>query len=163
MPQPRNSIHPLACRGGSGIALPRLPLPPQMKQLTYISALGSVNGKNDGRKLVFTLEPNSAFMAWSSVPFRSPKVMFVSTAKPFDLMKHRRVAGIGRIVAMNFSRNHDPQRRLQLLHGANLHRRCVRAQQQRSRCGFDCLIGENSVSCVSRAGWFGGKFSASKL
>jgi len=53
-----------------------------MKHDTIISALGSVKGKNDGRKLVFTLDPNSAFMAWSSVPFRSQKVILVSTANP---------------------------------------------------------------------------------
>src|SRR3984957_14342350 len=81
MPQPRISIHPVCLHGRQG-SLPRFPLPPQMKQETNISALGSVKGKNDGRKCVFTDEPNSAFIAWSSVPFRSPKVMFVSTARP---------------------------------------------------------------------------------
>ena len=81
MPQPRISIHPVCLQGRQG-SEPRLPLPPQMKQDTIISALGSVKGKNDGRKLVFTLDPNSAFMAWSSVPFKSQKVMFVSTARP---------------------------------------------------------------------------------
>src|SRR4029077_15410827 len=80
-PQPRISIHPVVLQGRQG-SDPRLPLPPQMKQDTIISALGSVKGKNDGRKLVFTLDPKSAFMAWSSVPFRSQKVMFVSTASP---------------------------------------------------------------------------------
>src|ERR1700685_794829 len=81
MPQPRISIHPVRLQGRHG-SDPLCPLPPQMKQLTIISALGSVKGKNDGRKCVFTDEPNSAFIAWSSVPFRSPKVMFVSTARP---------------------------------------------------------------------------------
>src|SRR5258707_13753382 len=75
MPQPRTSIHPDCLQGRHGSA-PRLPLPPQMKQLTKTSALGSVNGKNDGRKLVFTDDPKSAFMAWSSVPFKSPNVIF---------------------------------------------------------------------------------------
>ena len=129
MPQPRISIQPVCLQGRQG-SLPRFPLPPQMKQETIISALGSVKGKNDGRKLVFTLDPNSAFMAWSSVPFKSQKVMFVSTAKPFDLVEHRRVAGVGRIVAMYRARNHDADRRLHLLHGANLHRRSVSPQQQ---------------------------------
>ena len=50
--------------------------------------------------------------------------------EPFDLMKHRRMAGVRRIVAMHFPGNHDAQRRLHLLHGANLHRRRMRAQQQ---------------------------------
>src|SRR5580765_1102597 len=81
MPQPRISIQPVCLHGRQG-SEPRLPLPPQIKQDTIISALGSVKGKNDGRKLVFTLDPNSAFMAWSSVPFKSQKVMFVSTARP---------------------------------------------------------------------------------
>ena len=39
---------------------------------------------------------------------------------------------------------------------------CVRSSN-RSRCGFDCWPAMKRVSCVSRAGWFGGKFSASKL
>src|SRR5579862_7408081 len=81
MPQPRISIHPVCLQGRHG-SVPRRPLPPQMKHETYISALGSVNGKNDGRKLVFTLDPKNSFIAWSSVPFKSPKVMFVSTANP---------------------------------------------------------------------------------
>ena len=62
MPQPRISIHPVVLQGRQG-SLPRRPLPPQMKQLTIISALGSVNGKNDGRNWVFTLEPKNAFIA----------------------------------------------------------------------------------------------------
>jgi len=39
---------------------------------------------------------------------------------------------------------------------------CVR-NSRRSRSGFDSWPAMNSVSWVSRAGWFGGKFSASKL
>src|ERR1043166_9175339 len=81
MPQPSISIQPVCLQGRQG-SEPRLPLPPQIKQDTIISALGSVNGKNDGRKLVFTLDPNRDFMAWSSVPLRSQNVMLVSTAKP---------------------------------------------------------------------------------
>ncbi len=99
-------------------------------QLICTSALGSVNGKNDGKKRVFTDEPNSAFMAWSSVPFRSQKVMLVSTAQPFDLVEDRRVRRVERIVAMHLAGNDDAHRRRLLLHGANLHRRSVRAQQQ---------------------------------
>src|ERR1700694_4375175 len=74
MPQPRISLHPARCHGRHAPPPPSPP-PPQIKQLTNISALGSVNGKNDGRKCVFTLDPNSAFMAWSSVPVKSQKVM----------------------------------------------------------------------------------------
>ena len=39
---------------------------------------------------------------------------------------------------------------------------CVRISS-RSRDGFACCPASTSVSCVSRAGWLGGKFSASKL
>ena len=41
----------------------RQPLPPQKMQEICTSALGSVKGKNDGKKRVFTLEPKNAFMA----------------------------------------------------------------------------------------------------
>src|ERR1700721_68763 len=41
IPQPRISIHPVCLHGRHG-SFPRLPLPPQLKQLTYISARGSV-------------------------------------------------------------------------------------------------------------------------
>ena len=75
MPQPSNSIHP------EFLHL-RQPLPPQKMQLIWTSALGSVKGKNDGKKRVFTADPKSAFMAWSSVPFKSLKVMLVSTHRP---------------------------------------------------------------------------------
>src|SRR3954453_13855180 len=75
MPQPSNSIQPLCLQV-------RQPLPPQNMQEIDTSALGSVNGKNDGWNRVFTCEPKNDFMAWSMVPFRSQKVMFVSTASP---------------------------------------------------------------------------------
>src|SRR5579863_6754948 len=63
MPHPNTSIHPVCLHGRHGALPSRFPLPPQMKHVTYNSALGSVNGKNDGRKCVFTLDPNSDFMA----------------------------------------------------------------------------------------------------
>src|SRR5579863_5847225 len=57
IPQPSTSIHPVCLQGRHGaLSGPRLPPPPQMKQLTNTSALGSVKGKNDGRKCVFTDE-----------------------------------------------------------------------------------------------------------
>src|SRR6266478_4348217 len=62
IPQPRISIHPVCLQERHG-SDPRFPLPPQMKHEISISALGSVKGKNDGRKLVFTLDPNRAFIA----------------------------------------------------------------------------------------------------
>ena len=45
-----------------------------------------------------------------------------------DLVKHWRVAGVGRIVTVYFAGNHDAQGRLNFLHCANLYRRRMRAQ-----------------------------------
>src|SRR5580704_5862235 len=56
LPHPSNSIQPDCLHF-------RQPLPPQKMQLICTSALGSVNGKKDGKKRVFTDEPNSAFIA----------------------------------------------------------------------------------------------------
>src|SRR5436853_246859 len=82
MPQPSNSTQPLVLHTLHGSFALIYPLPPHLKQVIAISALGSVNGKNDGCSRVFVLEPKNDFMAWSSVPLRSQKVMFVSTHKP---------------------------------------------------------------------------------
>src|ERR1700693_3070885 len=81
MPEPSSSIQPLALQFGQRAEL-WYPPPPQNMQEIKTSALGSVNGKNDGRKRVFTEEPNSDFMAWSSEPLRSQNVMLVSTQRP---------------------------------------------------------------------------------
>ena len=56
IPHPSSSIHPDCFHF-------RQPLPPQKMQLICTSAEGSVNGKNEGKKRVFTAEPNSAFIA----------------------------------------------------------------------------------------------------
>src|ERR1700750_2518813 len=56
MPQPSSSIQPECLHL-------RQPLPPQKMQEICTSALGSVKGKNDGKKRVFTLEPKKAFIA----------------------------------------------------------------------------------------------------
>src|SRR5437763_5088336 len=91
MPEPPSSIHPLCLQM-------RHALPPQNGHDRYTSALGAVNGKNDGWKRVFTDEPNSALHMWSSVPFRSLNVMLVSTAR------HSSWWNIGECVASAASR-----------------------------------------------------------
>ena len=48
--------------------------------------------------------------------------------RPFDLMEHRRVGGVG-ILAVGLAGDHDADRRLLRLHGADLHRRRMRAQK----------------------------------
>src|ERR1700685_3601381 len=62
IPHPRISIHPVCLHGRQG-SEPRFPPRPQMKKETNSTALGSVNGKNDGRKLVLTLDPKNSFIA----------------------------------------------------------------------------------------------------
>ena len=47
-----------------------------------ISALGSVNGKNDGRRRVRASGPKIACAKWSSVPLRLAIVRPLSTARP---------------------------------------------------------------------------------
>ena len=51
-------------------------------------------------------------------------------AEPFELMEYGRVGGIGRVVAVYLAGTNHAHRRPQALHGANLHRRGVGAQQQ---------------------------------
>ena len=54
--------------------------PRQTKHSRSSSALGSVNGKYDGRSRVTIPSPNKAAAKWSSVPLRCAIVMPLSTA-----------------------------------------------------------------------------------
>src|SRR6267143_4295142 len=66
-------------------------------------------------------------------------------------MEHWRVARIWRIIAMHLTGYHDPNRRPHLLHGPNLHRRSMRAQQKTLPRGFRSLPrDEQSILGVSR-------------
>ena len=56
IPQPSSSIHPECLHF-------RQPFPPQKMHEICTSALGSVNGKNEGKNRVFTPEPKNAFIA----------------------------------------------------------------------------------------------------
>src|SRR6185437_3404722 len=156
MPQPSNSIQPECLHL-------RQPLPPQKMQLICTSALGSVNGKNEGKNRVLTDEPNSAFIAWSSVPFRSLKVTLASTQSPSTWWK------IGECVASAASlRCTLPGMTIRTGGGCcSIVRICtgdvwVRSSS-RSRSGRCSCPAITSVSCVSRAGCPGGKFMLSKL
>ncbi len=54
--------------------------------------------------------------------------------QPLDLMEHRRVRGV--VIAAEGAAGHDdPERRLARAHGADLHRRGVRAQDLAAVCG----------------------------
>ncbi len=102
-------------------------------------------------------------MAWSSVPFRSQKVMFVSTASPSTWWKTGEcVASSGSLrctlPGMTMRTGGVCFSMVRICTGEV----CVRSSR-RSRAGLRSCPAMNSVSCVSRAGWFGGKFSDSKL
>src|SRR5947209_2339931 len=49
--------------------------------------------------------------------------------QPFDLVEHGLVRGVYRLMAIDFTRDDDTHRWPHLLHGANLHGRSLRAQQ----------------------------------
>jgi len=73
------------------------------------------------------------------------------------------MCSVERIVAVNFSGTHDAHRRFHLLHGANLHRRRVRAQQQAVALRFRVLPGdEQRILRIARR-MVRRKFNASKL
>ena len=75
MPAPSTSIQPVPLHI-------RQPSPWQFAQVRSTSADGSVNGKNDGRKRVRMPSPYIWRANSSSVPFRSPMVMFSSMTRP---------------------------------------------------------------------------------
>src|SRR5690554_1192544 len=55
------------------------PLPPQIEQLTSISALGSVNGKYEGRRRICVSSPKRSLAKYSKVCLRSANDTFSST------------------------------------------------------------------------------------
>ena len=55
-------------------------------------------------------------------------------------MEHRVVGGVGGVGAVDAAERHDPQRRLTILHDANLHGARLRPEQQRIGPAGDCEI-----------------------
>src|SRR4029078_6234305 len=75
IPHPRISSQPVCLQTLQ-------PLPPQRVQLISISALGSVNGKYEGRKRTFTSLPYISLTKKYKVCFRSAKETFSSIYNP---------------------------------------------------------------------------------
>ena len=122
IPQPPSSIHPV-CEHT------RQPSPSQKTQLTASSADGSVYGKKSGRNRVRTRSSsNSAAPNASMVPNEVGERDAAVDGERLDLVEHRRVAGVERLVAVRAPGRDHEDRRLLRLHGADLHRRRVRAQ-----------------------------------
>ena len=81
-PQPPHSIQPSLEHVRHGLSGSPTDAPRQTKHCRSTSALGSVNGKYDGRSRVTRPSPNIAAAKWSSVPLRSAIVMPSSTTRP---------------------------------------------------------------------------------
>src|SRR5688572_23065488 len=121
MPAPMISIQPVPLTRAAAAAAHSM-------QLTSTSALGSVNGKYDGRKRTRALLPNRPRANSASVPLRSTKVTSSSTASPrADRTRARVMHRTDR--AGRPCRRDDADRRLMLLHRADLYGRGVAAQQ----------------------------------
>ena len=71
MPQPKISTQPVCLQKAQ-------PFPPQMLQEMSISALGSVNGKYEGRKRIFVSGPNISRAKVSNTCLRSVKLTSLS-------------------------------------------------------------------------------------
>ena len=108
-----------------------------MPHCTSISADGSVNGKNDGRKRV-RVAPKKRSAKRFSVDFRSTKLMPSSTQRPSICGERRRVRRVEEVAAIHRARDEHADRRRVALQRADLHRRRVRAQQRRRPRGRAC-------------------------
>ena len=125
-------------------------------KLMSISADGSVNGKNDGRKRTFRSSRSKKRRRNSvSTPLRSANADVVVDPQALDLVEHRRVRRVG-VDAVDAPGRDDLDRRPVRLHVADLDRRGVRAQQVAARRRRRCRAS-------TRAGWFSGVLSAVKL
>jgi hypothetical protein len=92
------------------------------------SAEGSVNGKYEARSRIDRFCSKKASMKSMQRRLQIGEAHALIDEQPLDLMKHRRVAGIG-IDAIDAPGRNQCHRRLLRLHGADLHRRGMGAQQ----------------------------------
>src|SRR5207237_950368 len=74
IPAPKSSIHPECLQVGQ-------PAPLQIQQETSIWAEGSVNGKKEGRKRVFTVGAKKSWAKRAKVPFKSANEIPSSTMR----------------------------------------------------------------------------------
>ena len=98
MPQPPSSIHPICEQT-------RQPAPSQKMQLIASSADGSVNGKKSGRKRVrMRSSPKSAAHERLDRAEQVGEGDAAVDGERLDLVEHRRVAGVERLVAVGAAR-----------------------------------------------------------
>ena len=162
MPQPASSIQPWDRHTRHGSPPGRVEAPRQMWHSMDTSADGSVNGKKSGRSRTRSPSPNIASTNARIAPRRSAMVRPSSTAR------HSIWWNTGLCVASSASlRKHVP--------GLTTYSGSGRVSMARIWTGEVCVrstmpedadpsgAATNRVSCISRAGWSGGKLSASKL
>src|SRR5690606_23689384 len=75
IPQPKISSHPVYLQTLQPFEL-------QIVHETSTSALGSVNGKYEGRRRIFAFSPKSDFAKYSNVCFKSANDTFLSIYNP---------------------------------------------------------------------------------
>ena len=136
MPQPSSSIQPDCLHL-------RQPFPPQKMQLICTSARGLGEGKERRKEARFHRRAEQRLHGVVERALQVAEGDVGVDAEPLHLVKDGRVRGVGGVVAMDFAGNDDAHRRRLLLHGAHLHGRGVRAQQQAVAQRTALLVGDD--------------------
>ena len=147
IPQPRISSQPVYLQTLQ-------PSPPQIEQLTSISADGSVNGKYEGRKRICDFSPKSSRAKYSKVCFRSANDTFSSTYKPSIWWKMQCERA-----EMASLRNTRPGK-MARMGGCVFYITRICTLEVCVRSNTSGSFSMKKVSCISRAGCSGGKFNA---
>ena len=136
MPAPRISIQPPRLQIGQ-------PLPPQAKQLTSTSTLGSVNGKRLRPEPRPHSGPVQAAREFVEDVFQVGHRDALVHGEPFDLVEEVSVRGVHGVGPIDAAGRDDSYRRAPLLHHADLHRAGLAAQQ-------DIVVEEERVEGIAR-------------
>jgi hypothetical protein len=108
-----------------------------MKHRKSSSALGSVNGKYDGRRRVSSPWAEQCLdeVVESAAQVRHRQAL--GDGEPLDLVEHRGVRRVELVGAEHLAGAHDVQRQVTLEHRPDLNRGSVRAQDQTGIGGVD--------------------------
>jgi len=161
MPQPSNSIHRWPCSCGRSAVARALAA---AKNATDLH-VGARLGERKERRIETRLDARSK-QRFHGVVERALQVAKRDVRvdrKPFDLMKGGRMCSVERIVAVNFSGTHDAQPAVSSSAWCESAPETCACAAAGGRAAVSSLAGDEQRIRVSRAGWFGGKFNASKL
>ena len=153
MPQPRIS--------SQSSPSPKRISPPERRHWMSTSSEGDVKGKKLGRKRMPTCgDLEEGLAEFLEHPFQIGERRALVDDQAFDLVEHRRMRLVG-VAPIGAARADDADRRL--LASAS----CAPAPGScgcAKACARPCASGSRkNVSCISRAGWPGGKLSLVKL